>query len=219
MADIGVVRTRQQILTVSKAEPQVAKPADASTRRNTARVATSPRKDPPRKFPKGWNAAWFEACARSGILPEELLEKPKEAFWSAGASERTIAMRQAHYEERRLDRLATVKAAYNEADGGMTERSSSSLQLGDGQSPEDRRKAAMVRRMEEMKQEAQQAAALDTEKKKARQAKELEAAMKAEEKRQEDLRAMEHKRELQRQKEIMQQQVRVHECNVIDRLR
>ena len=51
-------------------------------------------------------------------------------------------MRQAHYEERRLDRLATVKAAYNEADGGMTERSSSSLQLGDGQSPEDRRKAA-----------------------------------------------------------------------------
>ena len=109
-------------------------------------------------------------------------------------------MRQAHYEDRRLQRLATVKAAYNDADGGMTERSTSSLRLGDDQSPDERRKAAMVRRMQEMKEEAQRVLALETEKKKARQVKELEAAMKAEEYRQEKLRAMDLKLELQRQK-------------------
>jgi hypothetical protein len=58
----------------------------------------------------------------------------------------------------------------------------------------------MVRRMEEMKEEAQRVLALETEKKKARQAKELDAAMKAEEHRQEKLRAMDLKMDLQRQK-------------------
>ena len=57
--------------------------------------ATSSQPDPqqspkkaltPRKFPKSWTPGWFEACERSGVLPEDLLERPAESFWEPGAS-------------------------------------------------------------------------------------------------------------------------------------
>ena len=40
----------------------------------------------PRKFPKSWTPGWFEACERSGVLPEDLLERTAESFWEPGAS-------------------------------------------------------------------------------------------------------------------------------------
>ena len=63
--------------------------ADATSRQPDPQQ--SPKKTlTPRKFPKSWTPGWFEACERSGVLPEDLLERPAESFWEPGASPKKL---------------------------------------------------------------------------------------------------------------------------------
>ena len=49
-----------------------------------------------RRAADAWGRWAWVKWQYEGIQPEDLVEKPKEVFWSAGASEKIIAMRQAH---------------------------------------------------------------------------------------------------------------------------
>ena len=199
-----------------------------NSRANAGSLTQRSMTDSRPKFPSSWTPAWFEACARSGILPDDLLERPVEYFCTPGATDNIIAMRREHYEQRRKERLDVVSAAFLEAEssGGGSKSSepvgSGTLQtcqegatpaeishdstLGVQMSPEERRKLGMRRRMQEMKEVAERAAMLEVERKKAKQAQQLQAALSAENVRQEKLQAMERKKQLQREKEALRQQ-------------
>ncbi len=207
--------------------PKGQRSARAGSRNSQVHVGLSHRfmKDAilkPPSFPSSWTPAWFEACARSGILPEDLLEKPVESFRTPGATDSIISMRHAHYEQRRKERLDVVSAAFLEAEGSKSkpaptspEKTGASQQEedpehGDTQrepmNPEERRKLGMLRRMQEMREAAERAATAEVERKKAKQAQQLQAALAAEQVRQEKLQAMERKKQLQREKEALRQQ-------------
>lgn len=168
------------------------------------------------KFPSSWSPAWYEACAKTGILPEDLLERSDESFFATpGATDNIIAMRREHYEQRRKERLDIVSAAFLEAESSRTSQTVEEIEadelhegstVGELMSPEERRKSGMMRRMKEMRDAAERAATLEVERKKAKQAQQLQAALSAENVRQEKLQAMERKKQLQRQKEALRQQ-------------
>jgi hypothetical protein len=156
-----------------------------------------------RGYPKSWTPAWFDACARAGVPPEDLLERPSDSFWTPGASPKIVQIRHAHYEQRRRERFELVSATLAEAicisEDGYQEQPATTGHAGE-ETEEERWKAGIQRRMRGMKEAVERAVAAEMERKRARQAKELEAALNAERKRQEDLMRIEHKRQEQKKK-------------------
>ncbi len=54
----------------------------------------------------------LEACARQGILPEELLYRPIQAFMDKTIPETVVKLRFEHHDGWRKDRLSEVRAEY-----------------------------------------------------------------------------------------------------------
>jgi len=101
------------------------------------------------KFPKSWSPGWYEVCARMGVLPEDLLERPASYFWTVGANAKTLSMRHAHYEQRRKERLEMVSASFLKVESEGNE--GESVIRSTSPSPENKRKEAMLRRVRDMK--------------------------------------------------------------------
>jgi hypothetical protein len=65
-----------------------------------------------KQYPESWTPAWFDACARAGVSPEDLLERSTDSFKTPGASPKILSIRHAHYEQCRRERLHLVSATF-----------------------------------------------------------------------------------------------------------